>query len=79
MTYELLAGAIRCQLCGSVSYAPGDIAHRYCGHCHLFHDAVQAGRAMHHEGTSHECGEWRTGRGVCAICEQRVPAEETTP
>lgn len=41
-TYQLLqtaAGlAIRCLLCGRVSYNRYDIAERYCGACHRFHD-----------------------------------------
>jgi hypothetical protein len=40
-TYELLDGgrAIRCRHCGLTSHNPTDVAERYCGHCHLFHDA----------------------------------------
>jgi hypothetical protein len=29
--------SITCPRCGSVSYNPGDIEHRYCGRCHQFH------------------------------------------
>lgn len=25
-----------CPRCGRTSYNPNDIAHRYCGHCHVF-------------------------------------------
>lgn len=30
--------AIECLGCGAVSYHPEDVRHRYCGHCHQFHD-----------------------------------------
>ncbi len=30
---------IRCHTCGRVSYHPKDIAERYCGACHVFHEA----------------------------------------
>ena len=62
--------AIRCLLCGSISTHPKDlaIANRYCGRCHLFHDAVGAARAMHAEGATHECEEWRTAKDTCAVC-----------
>jgi hypothetical protein len=30
--------SIRCPFCGIVSYHPQDIATRYCGACHAFHD-----------------------------------------
>jgi hypothetical protein len=30
--------SITCGLCGWTSYHPEDVAHRYCGHCHIFHD-----------------------------------------
>lgn len=29
---------IVCPRCGKISYHPRDIAERYCGACHLFHD-----------------------------------------
>jgi ribosomal protein L37E len=29
---------IRCPRCGLTSYNPKDIAERYCGYCHAFHD-----------------------------------------
>jgi ribosomal protein L37E len=41
-TYELVdeqgLSGIRCLCCGSVSYHPQDVAQRYCGCCHLFHE-----------------------------------------
>lgn len=72
LTYELLATgehvAFACKLCGSVSTNTHDIARLYCGRCHLFHDAVRAVRQLAAEGGSHECAEWVTGRGYCAVC-----------
>lgn len=32
--------AIRCNVCGMVSYHPGDVASRYCGNCRLFHETA---------------------------------------
>lgn len=73
MTYELstVAGetVIRCLLCDSITALAGDVANKYCGRCHLFHESVQAARLMHHDGATHECAEWRTARGRCAVCE----------
>jgi len=70
---------IECQLCGARSFHPSDIAHRYCGRCHLFHDSVMLARidlaaigpvtANNH----HECEEWKTPRGVCALCGTPIP------
>lgn len=31
---------IHCLECQTRSHNPNDILHRYCGYCHLFHDAV---------------------------------------
>ena len=28
---------IKCLLCERISYNPNDIYHKYCGHCHIFH------------------------------------------
>lgn len=30
--------AIKCLICDKVSYHPDDVANRYCGFCHEFHD-----------------------------------------
>jgi len=35
--------AIGCRVCGTVSYHPEDVAHRYCGSCHLYHEQRQRG------------------------------------
>lgn len=35
---ELRANWIKCLGCGLTSYLAQDIFHRYCGHCHVFHD-----------------------------------------
>ncbi len=34
-------GSIRCPRCGWISHHPQDVANRYCGHCHQFHDAME--------------------------------------
>ncbi len=38
-TYKIFFNylAIKCLICGFVSYNPNDIEHRYCGNCHFFH------------------------------------------
>jgi hypothetical protein len=30
--------SITCQRCGMTSHHPKDVAEKYCGHCHVFHD-----------------------------------------
>jgi hypothetical protein len=30
--------AITCHGCGHTSHHPDDVAAKYCGHCHVFHD-----------------------------------------
>ena len=55
---------IVCLLCDSQSAHPDDIDNRYCARCHLFHDAVQLARQL----TTHECHEWMTAVGDCAVC-----------
>jgi len=30
--------AITCHRCGRTSFNANDVAQRYCGHCHMFHD-----------------------------------------
>jgi hypothetical protein len=34
--------SITCPRCGAVSYHPRDVAERYCGRCHDFHDGDEA-------------------------------------
>ena len=34
--------SITCFSCGSTSYHPGDIEHRYCGYCHKYHSLGRA-------------------------------------
>ncbi len=80
-TYEVVfikrTRAIHCLLCDSLSTHRRDIEERYCGRCHLFHDAVAEGRRLLAiRGSTHECGEWRTDRGVCALCGRDVPKED---
>ena len=55
---------IVCLLCDAQSCHPDDIDNRYCARCHLFHDAVQLARRL----TTHECPEWMTAVGDCAVC-----------
>jgi hypothetical protein len=33
---------IRCLTCKNVSWNPTDVAQRYCGYCHVFHDDAAA-------------------------------------
>jgi len=70
---ETVAGvpAIRCLLCNRVSELAGDVENRYCGRCHLFLDSIAMARRMIAEGgTTHDCGEWRTWLGRCALCDK---------
>lgn len=71
--------AIVCRLCGSTSELPGDVEHRYCGRCHLFHDAIAGARTLHRDGATHECGEWRTARGTCAVCGRVLETPDPDP
>jgi hypothetical protein len=76
-TFELLVvdamPAIRCRFCDSLSVLPGDIEAHYCARCHLFHDAIAGLRRLVAEhGGTHDCSEWRTARGRCAICSRPV-------
>lgn len=70
--------AIHCLLCGSVSFNVNDVSQRYCGRCHLFHDSIRLARLLNVDGATHECHEWRTGRGTCAVCGALVAPEATT-
>ena len=36
--------SITCRTCGKTSYHPTDIAQRYCGHCHVFHEDASCRR-----------------------------------
>lgn len=39
-TYEILRDgkAIKCLICGKISYNPNDVFWRYCAYCHTFHE-----------------------------------------
>ena len=39
-TYHIVhdGTAIRCLICGMVSYNNNDVREKYCGNCHQFHD-----------------------------------------
>ena len=76
-TYELIEAegvrAIRCLLCGAVSANANDRRQRYCGRCHLFHDDVYYLRGLvATRGSGHDCSDWRTARGVCALCDRQA-------
>lgn len=34
--------SITCHTCGLTSHHPKDVEHRFCGHCGIFHDSMQA-------------------------------------
>jgi len=38
--------AIKCLVCGMVSYNKNDIEQKYCGNCHQFHDIMMAQREL---------------------------------
>lgn len=63
---------IHCLLCDAISHNRNDVEQRYCGACHLFHDAVGTGRLLVAHGGTHECSEWPTARGLCALCGSEV-------
>lgn len=46
LTYEIVESGdqtgIKCLVCGMTSYNPNDVANKYCGHCHRFHEEMQA-------------------------------------
>jgi hypothetical protein len=78
-TFEIVTvgngAAIRCRLCDGVSALPGDVENKYCSRCHLFHDLVRKGRQLVAAGGTHDCGEWRTERDRCALCDRRLALE----
>ena len=41
---------ITCPRCGRTSYNPEDVAKRYCGRCHRFHDDMSAKDTFKREG-----------------------------
>lgn len=73
--YEILhthgIAAIRCGLCDRISESRFEVERRYCARCRLFFDAVEQARKLHAEGATHECSEWTTWRGACAVCGRR--------
>jgi hypothetical protein len=46
-TYRIVEDgrAIKCLLCMKTSWNMGDVQHRYCGNCHIFHDDTQERKA----------------------------------
>ncbi len=79
-TYEVVTirrkTLIRCLFCDSLSDVAYDVERHYCARCHLHHDVVANGRRLIAIGGTHECDEWRTDRGVCALCGRDVPKED---
>jgi len=69
---------IVCLLCDAISHHPGDVTNRYCGRCHVFHEMVAEGRRLVAAGGTHECEEWRTFRGRCALCDRGVATKAGT-
>lgn len=69
--------SIVCRLCGRESSNPHDVDERYCGACHVFHAAVASARELHRAGASHECSEWPTAVGTCAVCGQALEQRAT--
>lgn len=65
---------IVCRLCGASSALPADVHNAYCARCHVFHALVAQARAGHADGAGHECGEWRTAAGACAVCGRPLEA-----
>jgi len=70
-TFVIRDGAIHCLMCNTTSFNTRDVSEKYCGRCHLFHDAVAQAKELSKQG-SHECIEWRTARGRCALCGRIV-------
>ena len=64
--------AIECGLCRRVSHHHGDIANRYCGACHIWHDVLAEARFAMRSGGTHECGEWRTAVSTCGVCGESL-------
>jgi len=68
ITYTISADgtAITCRRCGLVSYHPMDIATRYCGNCHVFHDALQSPDARSADALLNEVARLR--KALNAAC-----------
>lgn len=71
--------AITCRLCGRTSELAGDVTHRYCSRCHLFHETVAEARRLVVDGGTHECSDWRTYRDVCALCGRVLSPRQVVP
>lgn len=64
---------IRCLMCEAESYHTADIEKLYCARCHLFHEIVRRCRTdVAKYGHTHDCGEWRTALGRCALCNRQL-------
>jgi hypothetical protein len=82
-TYDLLIvddlAGIRCHFCGRTSLNRGDVDHLYCAHCHLFHQHVAEARVERQNGATHDCGDWRTARAICAVCDVSIVPSPNDP
>lgn len=65
---------IRCATCKSVSYNENDIAQRYCGRCHKFHE----GPDSYELGTKNEKAKRTEIRAMVTACSQLLGHEELT-
>lgn len=68
--YTIERDSLQCGFCLRVSHNPHDVANTYCGNCHLFLPVVAAARGLVESGGTHDCGEWRTAIGACALCDR---------
>lgn len=59
LTYRLIGdtsqppAAIQCLVCGRVSHNPNDVAERYCGYCHVFHNEAARSEDLTNEEDPH--------------------------
>lgn len=53
--------SIQCLVCGTTSYNPSDVAQRYCGFCHVFHEDAVSTYLREANDASTDSSE----RGIC--------------
>jgi hypothetical protein len=73
VTFEIRGDSIVCLMCGAESFNINDRTLRYCGACKMFHETVSLAREAVALGGTHDCGEWRTANGRCALCDRALP------
>jgi ribosomal protein S27AE len=54
----MTAPSIMCPRCGAVSFNANDIAKRYCGQCHQFHEFMRHRFQPDHNGECLVCDNW---------------------